>query len=139
MDSKLIGAPRRGPGLGGCIAATVVASLISSAHAQTTPAPVAAPASSSTPAPAPAPEPAEDKDAKQPVKPSVVISGYRSSLALSANEKRENIGLSDTVFSEDIGKFPDPNIADALARVPGVTVRRAEIDGEGLNLSLIHI
>ena len=134
MDSKLIGAPRRGPGLGGCIAATVVAGLISSAHAQTTPAPATAPASSSTPTPAPAADAADEKDPRQPVRPTVVVNGYRSSLALSANEKRENVGLSDTVFSEDIGKFPDPNIADALARVPGVTVRRAEID-----LSLIHI
>ncbi|USX19478.1 TonB-dependent receptor [Oxalobacteraceae bacterium OTU3REALA1] len=136
MDSKLIGAPRRGPGMGGRIAATFVAGIISSAHAQTTPAPATAPASSSTPTPAPAADAADDKDPQQPVRPTVVVNGYRSSLALSANEKRENIGLSDTVFSEDIGKFPDPNIADALARVPGVTVRRAEIDGEGLNISI---
>jgi TonB-dependent receptor len=81
----------------------------------------------------PAPENAGEQ---QTVVPVVTVAGYRSSLALSANEKRENIGLSDTVFSEDMGKFPDPNIADALARVPGVTVRRAEIDGEGLNISI---
>ena len=88
---------------------TVIAGLVSSAYAQS----------------------------EQPTPGNVVtVSGYRSSLALSANEKRENIGLSDTVFSEDIGKFPDPNIADALSRVPGVTVRRAEIDGEGLNISI---
>src|SRR5437868_5000499 len=103
MDRKLIGAPRRGPGLGGCIAATVVAGLISSAHAQTTPPPATPPASS--------PAPDDEQAAPQPAKPVVVVSGYRSSLALSANEKRENVGLSDTVFSEDIGKFPDPNIA----------------------------
>ena len=68
--------------------------------------------------------------------PVVTIKGFRSSLALSANEKRDNVGLTDTVFSEDMGKFPDPNIADALARVPGVQVTRATIDGEGMNVSI---
>ncbi|MFS2027422.1 TonB-dependent receptor [Massilia sp. CT11-137] len=68
--------------------------------------------------------------------PTVTVTGYRSSLALSALEKRENNGLTDTVFSEDMGKFPDPNIADALSRVPGVTVTRASIDGEGMNISI---
>jgi TonB-dependent receptor len=95
---------------------TVIAGLVSSAYAQT--------------------EAPQKKEEDKQVTNIVTVAGYRSSLALSANEKRENIGLSDTVFSEDIGKFPDPNIADALSRVPGVTVRRAEIDGEGLNISI---
>ncbi len=118
MTSKLKGAGRR-PLVtrGDVLALSVIAGLISSAYAQTAPA---------------AASPAEEKA----VVPTVTVSGYRSSLALSANEKRENIGLSDTVFSEDMGKFPDPNIADALARIPGVTVKRAEIDGEGLNISI---
>jgi TonB-dependent receptor len=109
---------------GGVFVTTVLAGLIASAYAQaqTTPAPSAA-----TP---------EAADKEKTVVPTIVVSGYRSSLALSANEKRENIGLSDTVFSEDMGKFPDPNIADALGRIPGVTVKRAEIDGEGLNISI---
>ena len=77
-----------------------------------------------------------DKTAGKENVDKVTVTGYRSSLALSANEKRENIGLSDTVFSEDMGKFPDPNIADALSRVPGVTVTRASIDGEGMNVSI---
>lgn len=109
---------------------TVLAGMISSAFAQTT----------SSDAVAPSTPPAETaasatKDAK-PVVPVVVVSGFRSSLAESAAEKRENIGLTDTVSSEDMGKFPDPNIADALARVPGVQVTRASIDGEGLNISI---
>lgn len=68
--------------------------------------------------------------------PIVTVTGFRSSPALSASEKRDNVGLTDTVFSEDMGKFPDPNIADALARVPGVQVTRASIDGEGMNISI---
>lgn len=119
------GAKRRRLATGGEVfVTTVIAGLISNAYAQTTPV-----------AP-PAPPAAEATDKDKPVVPVVTVSGYRSSLALSANEKRDNVGLSDTVFSEDIGKFPDPNIADALARIPGVTVKRAEIDGEGLNISI---
>ncbi|MVW60758.1 TonB-dependent receptor [Massilia sp. NEAU-DD11] len=95
---------------------TMLAALISNAYAQS--------ASES------------DKTAGKENVEKVTVTGYRSSLALSANEKRENIGLSDTVFSEDMGKFPDPNIADALSRVPGVTVTRASIDGEGMNVSI---
>ncbi|MGV7206340.1 TonB-dependent receptor [Oxalobacteraceae bacterium A2-2] len=100
-------------------ALTVLAGLISSAYAQT-----------DTQAQAQTAAPAKDE------KNTVVVSGYRSSLALSANEKRDNNGLTDTVFSEDMGKFPDPNIADALSRVPGVQVTRAAIDGEGMNISI---
>lgn len=109
---------------------TVLAGMISSAFAQTTSSEAGAP--SARPAEAAA---TAAKDAK-PVVPVVVVSGFRSSLAESAAEKRENIGLTDTVSSEDMGKFPDPNIADALARVPGVQVTRASIDGEGLNISI---
>ncbi|MET0982997.1 MAG: TonB-dependent receptor [Telluria sp.] len=102
---------------------TVLAGMISSAFAQTTPTATAATSAQST-------------QGTETVIPTVNVSGFRSSLALSAMEKRENIGLTDTVSSEDMGKFPDPNIADALARVPGVQVTRAGIDGEGLNISI---
>ncbi len=118
MTSKFKDAGRRALATRGKVfALTVMAGLVSNAWAQMAPA-----------------EAAGEKGEK--VMPSVVVTGYRSSLALSAAEKRDNIGLSDTVFSEDMGKFPDPNIADALARIPGVTVKRAEIDGEGLNISI---
>lgn len=103
---------------------TVLAGMISSAFAQSTPVePVATP-------------PEKTQTSVPTVVPTVVVSGFRSSLAESAAEKRENIGLTDSVSSEDMGKFPDPNIADALARVPGVQVTRASIDGEGLNISI---
>jgi TonB-dependent receptor len=107
-------ARRRAPYCREIYALTILAGLVSSAWAQETATSAAPPAAG----------------------PTVTVTGYRSSLALSANEKRENNGLTDTVFSEDIGKFPDPNIADALSRVPGVTVTRAAIDGEGMNISI---
>lgn len=65
----------------------------------------------------------------------VVVTGYRASLTDSTNAKRASVSFSDTVFAEDIGKFPDTNIAEALNRIPGVTISR-EIDGEGINVSI---
>ena len=65
----------------------------------------------------------------------VVVTGIRSSLAQSAKSS-VNVGLGETVFAEDLGKFPDPSIVDSLSRIPGVNITRASIDGEGLNISI---
>jgi len=52
------------------------------------------------------------------------VSGVRSSLQKSQIIKQDFIGTVDAVSSEDVGKFPDQNVADALQRVPGVSVDR---------------
>ena len=135
MTKQSGGAVRRFGSGGEVFVMTILAGLISTAYAQTEPPP--APATATTQTQTQKQSTNSEAIAKSPADKAVVtVSGFRSSLGLSAMEKRDNIGLSDTVFSEDMGKFPDPNIADALARVPGVTVRRAEIDGEGLNISI---
>ncbi len=124
MSKTLEGAARRPMGLGGEVfVTTVLAGLIASAYAHAA-------------EPAPVPAAAAEADKEKTTVQTVNVTGFRSSLALSANAKRDNVGLSDTVFAEDMGKFPDPNIADALGRIPGVKVTRAEIDGEGLNISI---
>jgi iron complex outermembrane recepter protein len=55
----------------------------------------------------------------------VVVTGIRGSLQRALDIKRESLGLVDAVSMEDIGKFPDSNLAAALMRIPGVTVTRA--------------
>jgi TonB-dependent receptor len=65
----------------------------------------------------------------------VVVTGYRASLESSANAKRASTSFTDSVFAEDIGKFPDSNIAESLNRIPGVTILR-DSDGEGVNVSI---
>jgi TonB-dependent receptor len=65
----------------------------------------------------------------------VTVTGYRASLADSTNAKRESVGFSDAVFAEDIGKFPDTNIAESLNRIPGVTIQR-ETDGSGMRIAI---
>ena len=54
----------------------------------------------------------------------VVVSGIRSSLVDAIEIKRENVGVVDAITAEDIGKFADRNIAEALSRLVGVTTNR---------------
>ena len=65
----------------------------------------------------------------------VIVTGYRASVESSTRDKREATGFQDSVFAEDIGKFPDTNIAESLNRIPGVLISR-EITGEGLNIQI---
>ena len=55
----------------------------------------------------------------------VVVTGLRASLQQSLDIKREATGVVDAISAEDIGKFPDANLAEAMGRVPGVTISRA--------------
>ncbi len=47
-----------------------------------------------------------------------MVTGFRESLLSSTNAKRNSVGFIDTVFAEDIGKFPDTNIAESFNRIP---------------------
>jgi TonB-dependent receptor len=58
----------------------------------------------------------------------VVVTGIRASLQRSMDIKQEAIGVVDAISSEDIGQFPDSNIGDAIARIPGVTVNRGNLN-----------
>lgn len=65
----------------------------------------------------------------------VIVSGYRASLQSSTNAKKNSTGFVDSIFAEDIGKFPDTNIAESFNRIPGITISR-EVTGEGLNVAI---
>lgn len=65
----------------------------------------------------------------------IVVTGYRRSLAQSTVAKRETTGFADAIFAEDIGKFPDSNIAESFNRIPGITITR-DITGEGTNVAI---
>jgi TonB-dependent receptor len=58
----------------------------------------------------------------------VVVTGIRASLQRSMDIKQNAIGVVDAISSEDIGQFPDANIGDAIARIPGVTVNRGSLN-----------
>ena len=61
----------------------------------------------------------------------IVITGYRASLQESLDVKRDSDGIVDAISAEDIGKFPDSNLATAMERIPGVTVSRQAISLTG--------
>jgi TonB-dependent receptor len=59
----------------------------------------------------------------------VVVTGLRQSLITSETIKRETAGVVDAITAEDIGKFPDTNLAEAVQRIPGVTIDRMNNEG----------
>src|ERR1041384_4336090 len=59
----------------------------------------------------------------------VVVTGIRQSLESSVNLKRNSSGLVDGIVAEDIGKFPDTNLAESLSRISGVSIDRSNGDG----------
>ena len=59
----------------------------------------------------------------------VVVTGLRGSLKASMETKRDAIGVVDAINAEDIGKFPDTNLAESLQRITGVSIDRR--NGEG--------
>ena len=75
---------------------------------------------------------AQQNDTAAPEK--VVVTGYRYSIEKSLDQKREANSIVEVITAEDIGKFPDKNVADALQRVPGVIIDRS--GGEGKNVSV---
>ncbi|NIJ20295.1 TonB-dependent receptor [Sphingomonas naasensis] len=60
----------------------------------------------------------------------VVVTGFRSSVSRALDLKRREAGVVDTILAEDIGKFPDANLAESMQRVPGVALIRGD-GGEG--------
>ncbi len=87
-----------------------------------------------TPPPA-AQTPLEVGDTQGSTGEDIVVTGYRSSLAKSTNAKRASTGFTDSIFAEDIGKFPDTNIAESFNRIPGITITR-DVTGEGTNVAI---
>ncbi len=83
---------------------------------------------------APAPESAASSPAAVDTSVVVVV-GIRGSLDTSLNLKRESHGLVDGIVAEDIGKFPDTNLAESMQRIAGVSIDRAP-NGEGQKITV---
>ncbi len=62
----------------------------------------------------------------------VEVRGIRETLKRNLAEKRDAQNVVDSVTAEDLGKFPDKNVADSLQRVPGISVDRTW--GEGRDI-----
>ena len=64
----------------------------------------------------------------------IVVSGIRASLKASMDLKRDAQGVVDAISAEDIGKFPDTNLAESLQRITGVSIDRNS--GEGSKVTV---
>ncbi|KMT64441.1 TonB-dependent receptor [Catenovulum maritimum] len=64
----------------------------------------------------------------------IQIKGIRGSLLRAMDMKRESVGVMDGISAEEIGKFPDSNLAESLQRITGVTVSRS--NGEGSEITV---
>ena len=64
----------------------------------------------------------------------VTVTGYRYSIEQSLEQKRNANAVVEVITAEDVSKFPDKNVADALQRVPGVIITRD--GGEGKTVSV---
>jgi len=85
-------------------------------------------AQSQEPAPAPAGQTTDDQGGE------IVVTGFRASLEQSIATKRNANSILDSVSAEDVGKFPNTNVAEALVLVPGVTVDRQFGQGEKVSI-----
>ncbi|ULU25904.1 TonB-dependent receptor [Dyella terrae] len=123
------------------LAASIIAGLClsGSLYAQTA-APATGPAPQSQSSDQ-APDQSKAKDLE-----TVTVTGIRASLQASMDTKRNADAIVDAITSEDIGKFPASNVAEALAQIPGVTLdrqlgatQRVSINGmdPSLNLTLL--
>lgn len=89
--------------------------------------------------PAPRPQPAPPILAPAAPEPdvaveAVIVAGYRASLASAMAIKRRAAGVVEAIVSEDVGDFPDANLAESLQRLSGVSIERDA--GEGRTLSV---
>jgi TonB-dependent receptor len=81
---------------------------------------------------APASAPASEQEAT--TVDEIVVTGFRSSLQQALNIKRREAGAVDAIFAEDMADFPDQNLAEAIQRLPGVTIER--VNGQGTTISV---
>lgn len=65
----------------------------------------------------------------------IVVTGFRAALDSALAQKRQETAAIDSIVAEDIGKFPDSNLAESMQRIPGVALSRGD-GGEGRNISV---
>lgn len=91
-------------------------------------------------------KPKSAEEAKATELQAVTVTGIRASLQQSLDTKRNADAVIEAVTAEDIGKFPNTNVAEAMALIPGVTIDRqfgqgdrVSIDGTDPSLNLTFL
>jgi TonB-dependent receptor len=64
----------------------------------------------------------------------VIVTGIKASLQQAMDIKRDAVGVVDAINAEDMGKFPDTNLAESMQRITGVSIDRT--NGEGSRITV---
>jgi iron complex outermembrane recepter protein len=73
-------------------------------------------------------------DAATPAEEIVVTANFSDGVERALDVKRNADSISDAVVAADIGKLPAFNVAEALQRVPGVTIVREAGEGQFISV-----
>jgi len=112
--------------IGGCWVAAFTGIPLVTAIAQT---------ASSKAATAPAAASSPDAGDQGPQLEEVVVTGLRASLEKSLEDKKKAPIVEDSIDAEELGRFPDSDVADSLQHLPGITITRTT-GGEGQKVSV---
>jgi TonB-dependent receptor len=86
-------------------------------------------AAAQQPTSAPAPAPTANETLEE-----VVITAIVDASRRAVEQQKNSRGITNVVSADGIGRFPDPNIAEALQRVVGVAIARDQGEGRYINV-----
>ena len=112
----------------------IMAGLLATGSAMAQDAASPAPATN-TPAKPAAAAPAQTDAQNAASLEGITVTGIRASLQKSLDLKRNSDSIVDAISAEDVGKFPDTNVAESLSHLPGISVDRNF--GEGDKVSIL--
>lgn len=74
----------------------------------------------------------------------IVVTGSRAALREATAEKRAALNFEETLHANDVGKLPDQNVAEAVKRLPGLSVANDQGEGRyviirGIDPSLVNV
>ena len=85
--------------------------------------------------PAPAAAPAQtNSDSQEPLQ-EIIVTGMKASLEKSLDDKKNSAVIQDSIDAEELGRFPDADVADSLEHLPGITITRTT-GGDGEKVSV---
>ncbi|WP_300396769.1 TonB-dependent receptor plug domain-containing protein [Henriciella sp.] len=64
------------------------------------------------------------------VQDTITVTGYRASWTRALQNKRAADDIRDVITSTEVGELPDQNVAEAIQRVPGVSITRDQGEGQ---------
>jgi iron complex outermembrane receptor protein len=64
----------------------------------------------------------------------IVVTGIRGGIERAVRIKRDADSIVDVISAEDIGRFPDVNVAESVQRITGVQINRTRGEGRSVNI-----